>query len=142
MKENIDLKPLARDGDALLAALDCGEMAAARSGEHFLYILASNERFQLFSHTAGAASGGKKSFPIDEKHRAVVKKLAHTADALYAIGFDADMDIFGVMASAEEAIRAVSAAYGADAGGDITFAIPGEDAQEARSHDFRDPFFG
>ena len=128
MKEHIDLKPLARDGDALLAALDRREMAAARSGEHFLYILASNESFRLFSHTAGAASGGKKSFPIDEKHRAVVKKLAHTADALYAIGFDADMDIFGVMASAEEAICTASMECGAGGDDDITFAIPGEDA--------------
>jgi hypothetical protein len=130
MKENIDLKPLARDGDALLAALGRGEMAAARSKEHFLYILASNERFQLFSHTAGAASGGKKSFPIDEKHRAVVKKLAHMADALYAIDFDADMDIFGVMASAEEAVCALSMEFGAGGDAEITFAIPGEDAED------------
>ncbi|MDR2355015.1 MAG: hypothetical protein LBE16_02350 [Clostridiales Family XIII bacterium] len=128
MRENIDLKPLARDGDALLAALDRGEMAVLRSEEHFLYILASNECFRFFSHTAGAASGGKKSFPIDEKHRAVVKKLANTADALYAIGFDADMDIFGVMASAEEAVCALSMEFGTGGDGDITFAIPGEDA--------------
>jgi hypothetical protein len=127
MKEKIALKPLAREGDALLAALDRGELAALRSKEHFLYILASNKRFRLFSHTAGAASGGKKSFPIDEKHRAVVKKLANTADALYAIGFDADMDIFGVMASAEEAVCALSMELGAGGDGDITFAVPGED---------------
>jgi hypothetical protein len=90
--------------------------------------LASNEHFRLFSHTPGAASGGKKSFPIDEKHRAVVKKLANMADALYAIGFDADMDIFGVMASAEDAVCAASMGFGAGEACDITFAIPGEDA--------------
>ncbi|MDR2089600.1 MAG: hypothetical protein LBP73_09625, partial [Clostridiales Family XIII bacterium] len=90
MSGEIHLNMLARDGDALLAALERGELAAAQSKGHFLYILASNERFQLFSHTAGAASGGRKSFPIDEKHRAIVKNLANMADALYAVGFDAD----------------------------------------------------
>jgi hypothetical protein len=114
---------LARDGDALFDALDRGEIVAARSKTHFLYILAANECFQLFSHTTGATSGGKKSFPIDEKHRAVVKNLATVADDLYAIGFTAGMDLYGVMASAEEAICA-----DADGDGDITFVIPGENA--------------
>jgi hypothetical protein len=125
MSDKIDLKILAREEGALFAALARGEMAAARSEGHFLYILASNGRFLLFSHTAGAASGGKKSFPIDEKHRAVVKNLANVADALYSIGFDAGMDLYGVMASAEGAICALSPERGDD---DVTFVIPGEDA--------------
>jgi hypothetical protein len=131
MRDKINLKMLAPGGDALLAALGRGEMVAAYSKGHFLYILTSNEQFRLFSHTAGAASGGRKSFPIDEKHRAIVKKLADTADALYAIGFDADMDLYGVMASAEEAICAMIAECGAGGAeaGDIRFVIPGEDAR-------------
>jgi hypothetical protein len=128
MCDKIDLNMLARDGDALLAALARGEIVAARSKEHFLYILTANECFQLFSHTTGAASGGKKNFPIDEKHRAVIKNLANVADDLYTIGFDAGMDLYGVMASAEEAICAMRAEYGAGGDDDITFVIPGENA--------------
>ncbi|MDR1573156.1 MAG: hypothetical protein LBS24_02470 [Clostridiales Family XIII bacterium] len=128
MNDKINLNVLARDGDALFAALDCGDIVAARSKGHFLYILISNGCFQLFSHTTGAANGGKKSFPIDEKHRAVVKNLATVADALYAIGFDAGMNLYGVMASAEEAICAISAECGVDGDDDITFVIPGEEA--------------
>jgi hypothetical protein len=128
MDDKINLKMLDRDGDALLDALARGEMAAARSKGHFLYILASDGYFRLFSHMAGAASGGKKSFPIDEKHRALVKNLANMADALYSIGFDAGMDIYGVMASAEAAVCAFPAESGSDGESDITFVIPGEDA--------------
>jgi hypothetical protein len=128
MDGKINLKMLAPSGDDFFEALGRGEMVAARSKEHFLYILTSDGYFQLFSHTAGAASGGKKRFPIDEKHRAIVKKLADTADALYAIGFDAGMDLYGVMASAEEAVCAMIMECGAGEESDITFVIPGEDA--------------
>jgi hypothetical protein len=128
MRDKINLKMLAPGGDALPAALERGEMVAAYSKGHFLYILTSNEQFRLFSHTVGAASAGRKSFPIDEKHRAIVKKLADMADALYAIGFDADMDLYGVMASAEEAICEMVMECGVGEAEDITFVIPGEDA--------------
>jgi hypothetical protein len=128
MSDKINLKILARDGGGLMDALDRGDMIAARSKEHFLYILVSDGRFQLFSHMTGAAGGGKKSFPIDEKHRAVVKNLANMAESLYSVGFAADMDICGVMASAEEAVCATFPDCGADGEGDIEFVIPGGNA--------------
>ncbi|MDR2132712.1 MAG: hypothetical protein LBP30_05115 [Clostridiales Family XIII bacterium] len=126
MNDKIDLRMLARDGNAPSEALARGELLVAQANENFLYILESDGCFKLFSHMAGAGSGGKKSFPIDEKHRAIVKNLANIADALYAVGFDADMDVFGVMASAEEAICELSMEFGAGGAGDIVFAIPGE----------------
>jgi hypothetical protein len=128
MSDKINLKILARDGNEFMDALGRGEMLAAYSKGQFLYILALDDRFQLFSHMTGAASGGRKSFPIDEKHRAVVKNLANMAESLYAVGFAADMDIYGVMASAEEAVCAMFPACGADDAGDIEFVIPGENA--------------
>jgi hypothetical protein len=128
MSDKINLKILARDGDELMDALGRGDIIAARSKEHFLYILVSDNKYQLFSHTEGAGSGGRKSFPIDEKHRAVVKNLANMADSLYSIGFTADMDIYGVMASAEEAVCATFPEFGADEAGDIEFVIPNENA--------------
>jgi hypothetical protein len=124
MSDKINLKILARDGNEFMDALGRGEMLAACSKGQFLYILASDDRFQLFSHTVGAADGGRKSFPIDEKHRAVVKNLANLADSLYSVGFTADMNIYGVMASAEEAVCAMFPEYGADNAGDIEFVIP------------------
>jgi hypothetical protein len=128
MSDKINLKILARDGNEPMDALGRGEMLAAYSKGQFLYILALKDRFQLFSHTAGAASGGRKSFPIDEKHRAVVKTLANMSESLYSVGFAADMDIYGVMASAEEAVCAMFPGGGADDAGDIEFVIPGENA--------------
>jgi hypothetical protein len=128
MSDKINLKVLARDGDEFMDALGRGDMIAARSKGHFLYILISDDKFQLFSHTAGAANGGRKSFPIDEKHRAIVKNLANMAESLYSVGFTADMDIFGVMSSAEEAVCDMFPGCGADDAGDIEFVIPGENA--------------
>jgi hypothetical protein len=128
MSDKINLKILARDGDELMDALGRGDMIAARSKGQFLYILISDDKFQLFSHMTGAASGGRKSFPIDEKHRAVVKNLANMADSLYSVGFAADMDIYGVMVSAEEAVCAAFPEFGADEAGDVEFVIPGENA--------------
>jgi hypothetical protein len=132
MSDKVNLKILARNGDELMDALGRGEMVAAYSKGQFLYILAADDRFQLFSHTVGAASGGRKSFPIDEKHRAIVKTLASMAESLYSVGFAANMDIYGVMASAEEAVCAMFPEYGAADAGDIEFVIPGENAQQNR----------
>jgi hypothetical protein len=130
MSEKINLKILTRSGDELMDALGRGEMVAVYSKGQFLYILAFDDRFQLFSHMAGASGGGRKSFPIDEKHRAIVKNLANMSDSLYSVSFGADMNIYGVMASAEEGICARLREHGADGAnevGDIEFVIPGED---------------
>ncbi len=102
--DNINLNLFAKDGDKILEALKNGNMIVARSKNDFLYILDYDGKFHMFSHTPGSPGGGQKQFPKDEKHTAVVHKLAIISDTIYLVEFDKDMNIYGVMSSAEEGI--------------------------------------
>ncbi|MDR0916573.1 MAG: hypothetical protein LBN02_05220 [Oscillospiraceae bacterium] len=99
---NLDLLP--RDGERALSALADGRMVVARSDNDFLYVIDFEREFHMFSHTIGAPGGGQRQFPKNEKYRATVKKVAELADAVYAVEYDHEMNIYGVMATAEDAI--------------------------------------
>ncbi|MDR3277266.1 MAG: hypothetical protein LBT12_00705 [Oscillospiraceae bacterium] len=124
--ENVNLDLLPRDGDRALQELSGGKMVIARSKNDFLYILELNGGFHMFSHTPGAPGGGQKEFPRDEKHVAVVRKIADISDALYVAEFDRELNLYGAMASAEEGILAMFPGDARDADADVEFEIPGE----------------
>lgn len=125
MDENISIAPLAKDGDKLLSALGPGRMVVSRSKNDFLYITDSKEEFQLFMHTSGSPSGGRHMFPKDEKYTAVIRNLATVADTLFAVEFDKRLDLYGVMASAEDGILSMFPGDDRDADEDVEFIIPG-----------------
>lgn len=127
LEDIIDLEVLGKDGDKLLSALGAGKLVCARSRDDFLYILEKGGEYHLFTHHLGSPEGGSKRFPKDEKYTAMMKSLATVADGVFAATFDPDMNLFGVMASAEHGILSLFPGRGTEEDGVITFSVPGED---------------
>ena len=127
MDDIIDLEVLGKDGDKLLNALKEGKLVCARSKNDFLYILEKGGEFHLFTHHLGSPEGGSKKFPKDEKYTAMMKSLATVSDAVFAASFVPEMNLFGVMASAEHGILSLFPGEGDEEDGIITFSVPGED---------------
>ena len=127
MEDIVDLEVLGSDGEKLLAALGEGKLVCARSKDDFLYILEKNREYHLFTHHVGSPEGGNKRFPKDEKYTAMMKSLAGVADAVFAATFTPEMNLFGVMASAENGILSLFPGEGMEDDGFIEFSVPGED---------------
>lgn len=125
--ENVNLDLLPKEGDRLLKELGQGHMVIVRSKNDFLYILDFDGKFHMFSHTPGAPGGGQKQFPKDEKYTAVIRKLADLSDAVYKAEFDRGLNLYGVMASAEEGILSLFPGDDRAKDSDIEFVIPEKD---------------
>lgn len=125
--ENVNLNVLPKEGERLLEELGKSNMVITRSKNDFLYILEFNNTFHMFSHTPGAPGGGQKQFPKDEKYTAVIRKLADLSDAVYVAEFDKNLNIYGVMVSAEEGILSLFPGKDRDNDADIEFIIPDKD---------------
>ncbi|MBN2039785.1 MAG: hypothetical protein JW864_07075 [Spirochaetes bacterium] len=125
---NINLDILPKDGNKIIDELKKGNMVIARSGNDFLYMLDKDSEFHLFTHSPGSQQGGKKQFPKDEKHTAIMRNFANLADTLYLVIFDKSFDIFGVMYSAEEGILNMFPGNDRDADEDIEFIIPDKES--------------
>ena len=124
MEDGIGLEILQKDGDKLVEALKLGRMAAARSGNDFLYITDSDGKYRLYIHTPGAPGGGRREFPKDEKHTAIIRNIAQVSDSLFSVEYNKEFDVRGVMASAEEGILSMFPGNCRDADEDIEFIIP------------------
>ena len=127
MEDIVDLEVLGKEGDKLLNALGEGKLVCARSKDDFLYILEKNGEYHLFTHHVGSPEGGNKRFPKDEKYTAMMKSLATVSDAVFAATFKPEMNLFGVMASAEHGILSLFPGEGMEDDGFIEFSVPGED---------------
>ena len=125
MENNVNLEMLPKDGERVLKELAAGHMVVARSKNDFLYIFDFDDEFHMFSHTIGAPGGGQRQFPKNEKYTASVRKIADMSDSLYLAEFDKNMNIYGVMYTAEEGILSM---FPGDGTGDglIDFSIPDE----------------
>ena len=124
--ENINLDVLPKDGARILAELTAGNMVIARSNNSFLYIIDFNGVFHMFSHTPGAPGGGQKQFPKNEKHTAMVRKLADISDAVYMAQYEKSLNLYGVMYTAEEAILEMFPGDDRDSDGMVDFGLPEE----------------
>jgi hypothetical protein len=111
----VTLEPLPKDGARALQELKDGNLIVARSKDDFLYILEWGGMFHMFSHTPGSPGGGQRQFNKNEKYRAVVRKVVEMADTVFRAEFDHDMNLYGVLSSAEEGILAL---YPAESVGD------------------------
>ena len=105
--ENINLDVLPTESERMMEELAAGNMVIARSKRDFLYIIEYDGGFEMFSHTIGDPGGGRKEFPKDEKNTAVISKIAELSDAVYKVEFEKNLDLLGVMYTAEEAILAM-----------------------------------
>ena len=128
--EPVNLELLHKDGKAVMKALEKGKMVVARSKTDFLYVFDFDGEYHMFNHTPGAPGGGQKRFPKDEKHRAIVRKLADLSESMYVAEFQDGMNIYSVMASAEEGILSMFPGSDRDGDSKIEFIIPGEDSGE------------
>ena len=122
--ENINLDILPKDGGRLLKELADGNMVIARSKNTFLYIIEFDGQFHMFTHIPGAPGGGQRQFPKDEKYIAVVRKLADISDAVYMAEYDKNLNLYGVMYTAEEGILALFPGDDRTGDGMVDFGLP------------------
>lgn len=137
--ENINLGMLPKDGNRMLEELDHGHMVIVRSKNDFLYILDFDGKYHMFSHTPGAPGGGQKQFEKDEKHIAIVRKLADLSDSVYMAEFDKSLNLYGVMASAEEGILSMFPGADRDNDEDIEFILPDKSKQDDVHNEKEEP---
>ena len=127
--EKINLDMLPKDPDRILEELTAGNMVVTRSKNDFLYILDNDGQFHMFTHASGAPGGGQRQFPKDEKHTAMVRKLADLSDAMYLVEFEKDLNLYAVMYTAEEAILEMFPSEDRDADGMVDFGLPDNDEE-------------
>jgi hypothetical protein len=125
--EEISLSKLPKDGGRMLEELEKGNMVIVRSQNHFIYILDFDDTFHMFSHIPGAPGGGQRQFPKDEKHIATVRKLADLSDHVYMAEFDKGLNLYGVMATAEDGILHLFPGDDRDGDAAIEFIVPEKD---------------
>ncbi|MDR0818810.1 MAG: hypothetical protein LBN43_04475 [Oscillospiraceae bacterium] len=103
--EQLSLSLLPKDGVKMLDSLRAGNLIAVKSKNDFMYVILRKGEYQMFLHTIGAPNGGTKRFEDNEKYAAIVKNFAQLSDLAVEVAFDEKtMNIYHVMASAEEAI--------------------------------------
>lgn len=134
MDDQIRLEVLPKDTDRWIEAIDQDLLAIARSKNDFLYIIREKDCFRMFSHTPGSPSGGQKTLTRDKKNTAIVRNLANVADTLFSVSFSKNMDLYGVMASAEEGILSAFPGNDRDADEDIEFVIPNNSKEGANDN--------
>ena len=108
----------------VFSELATGNMVIARSKNDFMYILDFGGEFHMFSHTPGAPGGGQRQFPKDEKYTAAVRNIVELADYVYLCEFEASMNLYGVMYTAEEGILSMFPGENRDGDGALEFIIP------------------
>ena len=128
--ENINLDLLPKDGERVLSELSSGNMIIARSKNDFLYIIAYSDEFHMFSHTPGATGGGQKTFKNDEKYQASVRQIVELADYVYLCEFDKEMNLYGVMYTAEEGILSMFPGDDRDSDENVEFIIPDKNSTD------------
>lgn len=104
-QENIELAPIDRDTEKMIALLDGGSMIAMLCGSEILYAFVGEGQYQCYIHPIGSSEGRCKAFPMEEQTRTMLKNLAENVDQLFEIAYHACMDPMGVMYAAETAIH-------------------------------------
>ena len=125
--ENVNLDLLPKDGERMLNELAAGNMVIARSKNDFMYILESDGVFHMFRHTPGAPGGGQRQFPKDEKHIAIIRKLADISDSVFVAEYDKSLNLYGVLCTAEEGILALFPGDDREVDGMVDFGFPDGD---------------
>ncbi len=130
-KNDVELGPLGKDGDKLIASIRGGNMVAILSGTEILYTFLYRGQYQCFIHPLDAPDGRHKAFEVNERNTAMIKNLHAAADQLFEIRFGADMDFMGVMVAAEQGIIRFLDTLGTLPAEDYDFMAPLENKEEA-----------
>lgn len=100
----IELGPLGKEKGKITASLKAGKMVAVLSGMELMYIFLIRGQYHCFIHKMDAEDGRRKSWPVNERNTAMLDNLYSAADALFEARFHPDMDLLGIMATAEKGI--------------------------------------
>jgi hypothetical protein len=100
----IELGPLGKEKGKITASLKAGKMVAVLSGMELMYIFLIRGQYHCFIHKMDAEDGRRKSWPVNERNTAMLDNLYSAADALFEVRFHPDMDLLGIMATAEKGI--------------------------------------
>ena len=103
-KNDVEIGPLGKDGEKLIASIRAGNMVGILSGTEVMYTFLYRGKYQCFIHPLAAEEGRHKDWAVNEKNTAMIKNLANLADQLFEIKFGAQMDFMGVMVAAEKGI--------------------------------------
>ena len=120
-ENSIEIGPLEKNGNKLLASVDGGNMVAILSGTEVMYVFVYRDEYQCFIHPLAAEEGRHKSFVRDERNRAMLKNLDSTADQIFEIKFGPEMDLMSVMVSAGRGILNFLDSLGQLPGEDVDF---------------------
>lgn len=118
---DVGLRPLAKDGDKLMTALNSAKMVGVLSKHEIMYVFIFRGEYQCFIHALDAEEGRHKAWKIDERNTAMLKNLPAMADELFEITPKSDMDPMGVMVAAEKGIIAYLDATGRLPAEDVDF---------------------
>jgi hypothetical protein len=124
MENNLTLDVLPKDGNRILEELSKGNIIVARSKNNFMYLQDGGAEYCLFSHVPGSPGGGRKTLPKNEKNTAVMRSFAGIADAIFLVEYNRDMDLFGVLASAEQGILSMFPGDDREADETVEFLVP------------------
>ncbi|MBO4831404.1 MAG: hypothetical protein J5569_02900 [Oscillospiraceae bacterium] len=100
----IELGPLGKDKGKISKSLRDGNMVAVLAGMEIMYVLLFRGQFHCFIHPLDSEEGRRKAWDDNERNTAMLDNLYSAADALFEIRFPSELDLMGVMVTAERGI--------------------------------------
>ena len=117
-EDKIELSFLDKEKDKITVSLREGNMVAVLSGMEIMYVVQLRNMYRCIIHKFDAEEGRHKSFEINARNTAMLNNLNSAADQVFQIRFNKDMDLMGVMVTAERGIISYL---------DMTGQLPAED---------------
>ena len=105
-KPEVELGPLGKEKGKILGALRAGSMVAVLSGMELMYVYHLRGAYHCFIHPLDSEEGRHKAFEANARNEAMLDNLNSAADALFEIRFAPELDLMGVMVTAERGISA------------------------------------
>ncbi len=129
-EDRVEIGPLEKNGDKIIASIEGGNMIAILSGSEVMYVFIYRDEYQCFIHPLDAQEGRHRSFKRDDRNRAMLKNLDSTANQIFEIKFGPRMDFMGVMVAAERGIINFLDSIGQLPVDDFDFMAPLEEEQD------------
>ena len=120
-EREIELGPLGKEKGKIIASLKAGKMVAVLSGMELMYIFLLRGQYHCFIHKMDAEDGRRKSWPVNERNTAMLDNLYSASDALFEIRFAPELNLMGVMVTAERGISGYLDMTGNFPGRDMDF---------------------
>ena len=120
-KPEVELGPLGKEKGKILNSLRAGNMVAVLSGMELMYVYAMHGDYHCFIHPLDSEEGRHKAFEANERNSAMLDNLYSAADALFEIRFAPELNLMGVMVTAERGISGYLDMTGNFPGRDMDF---------------------